>query len=553
MQNQIVAPAREHLTPWQVTSLRTYIKNTWKTLSRSLSHILEAARDEKVEHVPGKTWPVYISAQEDRTSVESALKAALPAEEFAQIDLRVLPADTTTLTEHGLLYLPHDYVVPGGRFNEMYGWDSYFILLGLLRDGELALAQSMVDQLVYQVKHYGKVLNANRTYMLNRSQPPVLSLMVLKLFEQTQDRNWLASVLPALEQYHAYWMTPPHLEPTTGLSRYHALDRGPAPEVVCSERDEAGHTHYDRVREYYRQHPIPDYDLSLFYDADADALTEQFYIGDRSMRESGFDISDRFGPFSADIVHYIPVCLNVLLYQMERDIARIYAVLGDAKSAQPWQRQASERHRLINRYLWDDATGLYFDYHVHQQKRRVYEFATTFLPLWAGIASWEQAQKVQANLWKFEAPGGILTSTNISGNQWDAPFGWAPLQLFAVEGLHRYGFTVAAKRIARKFVGLVLKEFERTGTLVEKYDVERCSSDVSGEILFGYSSNEVGFGWTNGVILEFLVLLKADSVGGQGVKPLEISKFYINSPCTPDFALDAVHCAPTLDPSVARP
>lgn len=526
MQNQTVAPARDHLTSWQVTALRSYIKDTWQTLSRSLSHILEAARDEKVEHCPGQTWPVYISAQEDRTSVESALKTALPAEEFAQIDLRVLPTDSATLTEHGLLYLPHDYVVPGGRFNEMYGWDSYFILLGLLRDGELTLAQSMVDQLVYQVNHYGKVLNANRTYMLNRSQPPVLSLMVLKLFEQTQDRNWLSSVLPALEQYHAYWMTPPHLEPTTGLSRYHALDHGPAPEVVCSERDEAGHTHYDRVREHYRQHSISDYDLSLFYDSEADVLTEQFYVGDRSMRESGFDISDRFGPFSADIVHYVPVCLNVLLYQMERDIARIYAVLGDSKSAKPWQRQASERHRLINTYLWDDEAGLYFDYHIHQKKRRVYEFATTFLPLWAGIASWEQAQKVQANLWKFEAPGGLLTSTNISGNQWDAPFGWAPLQLFAVEGLHRYGFTVAAKRIARKFVGLVVQEFERTGTIVEKYDVERCSSDVSDEILFGYSSNEIGFGWTNGVVLEFLALLKVDSAYGQLAKPLELSRFY---------------------------
>ncbi|MBD0334132.1 MAG: alpha,alpha-trehalase [Cyanobacteria bacterium Co-bin13] len=503
---QTLAPAGR-LSPRQVTPLRAYIKTTWQTLSRSLIHILEAARDEKVEHRPGQTWPVYISAQEDQPSVEQALKAALAPAEYAQIDLRVLPDDPETITEHGLLYLPHDYVVPGGRFNEMYGWDSYFILLGLLRDGELAMAQSMVDQLVYQVQHYGKVLNANRTYMLNRSQPPVLSLMVLKLFEYTQNRQWLRSVLPALEHYYAYWMSEPHFDPTTGLSRYHALGHGPAPEVVCSERDEAGHTHYDRVCQYYRHHAVPDYDLSRFYDAEQDCLTEQFYVGDRSMRESGFDISDRFGPFSADIVHHVPVCLNVLLYRMERDIARIHALLRQPKAVETWNSRSEARRQRINDYLWDPEAGLYFDYNIHQGQRRIYEFATTFMPLWAGIASREQASQVQENLWKFEAPGGLLTSTHVSGNQWDAPFGWAPLQLFAVQGLNRYQFKLDAHRLAQKFVSMVTQEFEKSGTLVEKYDVERCSADVSDEIHFGYSSNEVGFGWTNGVVLEFLALL----------------------------------------------
>ncbi|HEY9738361.1 MAG TPA: trehalase family glycosidase [Trichocoleus sp.] len=501
------APAREQLSPWQVKVLRAYIKTTWGTLSRSLTHILAAARDDKVEHRPGQTWPVYISTKEDRKAVEQALQAALPAEEFAQIDLRPLPANPDEIVEHGLLYLPHDYVVPGGRFNEMYGWDSYFILLGLLRDGELALARSMVDQFVYQVEHYGKVLNANRTYMLNRSQPPVLSLMAMKLFEHTQDRDWLEAILPALEQYHAFWLESPHLEPTTGLSRYQALGHGPAPEVVCSERDEAGYTHYDRVRDYYRQHAIPDYDLSRFYDAEQDCLTEAFYIGDRSMRESGFDISDRFGPFSADIVSYVPVCLNVLLYQMERDIAKVHDLLGHPSTAQTWLSLAEERHQRIDKYLWDEAAGLYFDYNVEQGQRRPYEFATTFMPLWAEIASPTQAHRVVENLWKFEAPGGLLTSTHVSGNQWDAPFGWAPLQLFAVEGMARCGAIADARRLAEKFLNLVMQEFRRTGTLVEKYDVERCSADVSDEIHFGYSSNEVGFGWTNGVVLELLALL----------------------------------------------
>lgn len=506
MNIQPLSPARE-LTTWQVKSVRAYIKQSWQTLSRSLSHILEAARDEKVEHFPGKRWPVYISPQEDRYTVENALLEVLSQEEFEQIDLRVLPADYDHIEEHGLLYLPHDYVVPGGRFNEMYGWDSYFIVLGLLQDGELLMAKSMVDQFIYQVQHYGTVLNANRTYMLQRSQPPVLSMMVWAVFEQTGDKEWLQASLPVLERYYYYWMVPPHFDPVTGLSHYYALGQGPAPEVVSSERDEAGRTHYDRVREYFREHVIDDYDVSLFYDAEKDELTELFYQGDRSMRESGFDITNRFGPFSADIIHHAPVCLNVLLYQMEQDMSQIYQTLEQGWEAKIWHTRAQHRQQLINRYLWDEEAGLYFDYNPFKGERRHYEFATTFMPLWAGIASPHQAKRVVDNLHRFEAPGGLLTSTHVSGNQWDAPFGWAPLQLFAIRGLHRCGYHTDAQRITLKFLTMVVKEFERTGTLVEKYDVERCSSQVSDEIHFGYSSNEIGFGWTNGVVSELLALM----------------------------------------------
>lgn len=501
-----LAPASE-LTPWQVHSIRAYIKTSWQTLSRSLSHVLEAARDEKVDHESDRRWPVYISSQEDYASVESSLRAVLSPAEFAQIDVRVLPADYDQITEHGLLYLPHDYVVPGGRFNEMYGWDSYFILLGLLQDGQVSMAKSMVEQFIYQVQHYGKVLNANRTYMLGRSQPPVLSLMVLAVFAHFPDHDWLRSVLPVVERYYYYWMVPPRFNPTTGLSHYYALGHGPAPEVVSSERDEAGRTHYDRVREYFREHDITDYDVNRFYNAETDELTELFYQGDRSMRESGFDITNRFGPFSADIIHYVPVCLNTLLYQMEQDIADIYHILDQGWEAKIWQTRAQHRHHLINQYLWDEDAGLYFDYNPYTGKRRPYEFATTFMPLWAGIASPHQAHRVVNNLRRFEVPGGILTSTHVSGNQWDAPFGWAPLQFFAVKGLEQTGYHGEAHRIALKFVKLAVQEFEKTGTLVEKYDVERCSAEVSDEIHFGYSSNEIGFGWTNGVILELLALL----------------------------------------------
>ena len=503
----------------RIEAVRRYIKETWQTLRRGHDHILTAARDSKVEHNAGASWPVYISQKEDPKAVEQTLRQTI-ASEFERIRLEVLPECPSEIEDHGLLYLPGDYVVPGGRFNELYGWDSYFILLGLLQDGETTLAQDLTDQLLYQVEHYGAVLNANRTYFLSRSQPPLLARMVLRLYEKTQDLDWLKSTVAILEKYYDYWMCDKHQDAASGLSRYYALGEGPAPEVVVSERDEQGHTHFDRIKDFYKTEQIDDYDVSLFYDEEKDELTDLFYKGDRTMRESGFDPTNRFGPFSVDIVHYLPVCLNVLLYQMEQDIADIYRIIDAAETDTAdvetnysaeialWHDRANARHLSIDSYLWDEEYGLYFDYHLSSGQRREYEFATAFYPLWAGIASDKQAQGVVANLYKFEAPGGVRTSNNFSGSQWDAPFGWAPLQLMAVEGLQRYGYTEEAERLARRFITLVTEEFERTGGLLEKYDVEACSSQVSEDIQFGYSSNEVGFGWTNGVVLSLLEILE---------------------------------------------
>lgn len=502
-------PSAEH-----IQAVKAYIKDTWQTLRRGHDHILAAAKDSKVEHAKGESWPVYISQKEDPQQVEQTLRQTI-ASEFKRIRLEVLPDSPSEVEDHGLLYLPGDYVVPGGRFNELYGWDSYFILLGLLQDEEIKLAQDLTDQLLYQVEHYGAVLNANRTYFLSRSQPPLLSRMVIKLYEKTQDIDWLKSTVKTLEQYYDYWMCDQHRDRQSGLSRYYALGEGPAPEVVVSEKDESGHTHFDRIKDFYRTEQIDDYDVSLFYNEEKDELTDLFYKGDRTMRESGFDPTNRFGPFSVDVMHYLPVCLNVLLHQMEQDLAEIYRLLDAAEPAANhsaeialWHDRANARHISINSHLWDEEYGLYFDYHLTSGQRREYEFATTFYPLWAGIASDKQAQGIVANLYKFEAPGGVRTSNNFSGSQWDAPFGWAPLQLIAIEGLQRYGYTEEAERLARRFITLVTEEFERTGSLLEKYDIEACSSQVSEDIQFGYSSNEIGFGWTNGVVLSLLDILE---------------------------------------------
>ncbi len=493
----------------ELDALRGYIKTSWSTLTRSTRDLPAAAPDPKLRLPPGRPWPVYLPAGEDRARIEAELKATLTAEQRKTLDLRTLPADPRAITEHGLLYLPHPYVVPGGRFNEMYGWDSYFIQVGLLRDGETARARDLVDNFTYQIRHYGTLLNANRTYFLSRSQPPFLTRMLLGVYEKTNDRDWLRAAWPAVESYYRFWTTEPHLIRDLGLSRYYDLGEGPAPEVVSDERDAEGRTHYDRVREYYRAHAVPDYDLAHYYDAKADRLTDLFYKGDRSMRESGFDPSNRFGPFSVDVIHYAPVCLNVLLYQMEKDGADIARILGQTAASRQYEERARARQARIDERLWDETAGLYLDYGFRAGKRRHYPFLTTFYPLWAGIASRAQAARVVKNLPLFETAGGLRTSTQVTGSQWDAPFAWAPLQLLAVQGLRRYGYHEDADRISRKFVGLVAKEFTEHGTIVEKYDVERRESDVSAGIRFGYSSNEVGFGWTNAAVVELLAGLEA--------------------------------------------
>ena len=500
---QVPLPPPSHLD-----TLRAYIDRTWATLTRSHDDLLAALPDPKIDHEPGTPWPLYVAASEDTTAVRDRLLKSLSQKEWAKVDLEVLPKNPRKhldqINPHGLLYLPHPYVVPGGRFNEMYGWDSYFIAVGLLEAGRVERAKDMTENHLYQVRHYGTVLNANRTYYLTRSQPPFLATMVRDVFEATRDTAWVADALPALDTYYDYWTTGPHQAGDTGLSRYYGLGSGPAPEVVMGEQDAEGQSHYDRIRTYYRKNDVSAYDESLFYDADADTLTSLFYKADRSMRESGFDPSNRFGPFNVGIVHYAPVGLNSFLYQYERDVAALLRVLDRWDAAQRWAERADQRKRRMNDLMWNDETGRYHDFNFRTQEQNDYHFATAFAPLWVGLASDEQAATTAGSLWQLEAPGGILTSTHRTGNQWDAPFGWAPLQMMATGGLRRYGYGRAADRLSAKFVGLVSKEFQEHGVILEKYDLVQRESDVSAGIEYGYSENVIGFGWTNAVVLRLL-------------------------------------------------
>jgi alpha,alpha-trehalase len=194
---------------------------------------------------------------------------------------------------------------------------------------------------------------------------------------------------------------------------------------------------------------------------------------------------------------------------METDTAEILRILGRASEARAWANRADERKEAINCLMWDESDGLYYDYNFLEKKVRRYPFITSFYPLWVGVADARQAARIVANLHLFERPGGLLTSTNVSGSQWDAPFGWAPTEMIAIQGLRRYGFNKEADRITANFLSTILKEFIQHNTIVEKYDVERRESEVSADLKFGYKSNEIGFGWTNAAFVELYANLPA--------------------------------------------
>jgi alpha,alpha-trehalase len=236
-------------------------------------------------------------------------------------------------------------------------------------------------------------------------------------------------------------------------------------------------------------------------------LSSDFYRGDRAMRESGFDTSFRFGPFSGSTDHYAPVCLNSLLYKYERDMAHFAMLLGRKSEADVWEKRAAARRDAINKYLWDPLKGLYEDYNFTAGPgQSSYNYITTYYPLWAGVASPQQAESVMRHLSLFEHDGGLAMSENDTGTQWDLPYGWAPTNWLAVSGLARYGYRDDAARVARKFMATVQQNFLRDGTIREKYSVVSGSANV--RLSAGYKANVVGFGWTNGVYLKMDNLLE---------------------------------------------
>jgi len=522
-------------TAHPLEQIKKYISSSWEYLTRSLA-ICKTFEDIKTEGEPYLYLPLGFPEPADIVELQKYCPirvARLPKKisTAGDIDLNEIPNE-------GVLFLPHPYVVPGGQFNEMYGWDSYFIILGLLRDNREPIAKGMVENFFFEIEHYGAILNANRTYYLTRSQPPFLTSMILAIYNAERasghaDLSWLERAYKFAVTDYEEWIRAPHLAGDTGLSRYFDHGEGPVPEILGNPKDYYGGvarymlTHHEGDEASYVVHlgknpnaphagPVfefpcdPKADQAAAADCATDrvALTANYYEGDRTMRESGFDVSFRFGPFSADTHHYAPVCLNSLLYKEEVDLREMAAILGHHEDAEKWQRHANDRRERMDKYLWDESRGLYFDYDVATNKRSTYEYATTFYPLWVGAASKAQAEAVTRNLKLFEHAGGLAMSLHETGAQWDFPYGWAPIHLIAIEGLKRYGHNAEADRISFNFLHMVLEDFERTKTMFEKYDVVTRASKT--RIRVGYKENVIGFGWTNGVFLELLHQLPSD-------------------------------------------
>lgn len=505
----------------------------WQGLTRRIDEqgIATVLSDEKARSSDGFRY-VYVPASDSlalsyfslvsRKYPDIKMKAAALPERIDASYVRRLDG------RHGLLTLKMKtsksgqtdgvpFVVPGGRFNEMYGWDSYFIVLGLLEDGNIDLAKAIVDNFVYEVEHYGKILNANRTYFLTRSQPPFLSSMVRAVYDKLpkneSSKSWLGKALAAvINEYRNIWMSKDHLT-TTGLSRYFDTGSGPAPEV------EPGH--YDAVyADFAKRVRMSPKEFERLFTSGRIRSAElgEYFIHDRAMRESGHDTSYRLEGRCANLA---TVDLNALLYKIEKDAALLIRrefkgnfILpdGEVLSSSDWSDRAAKRLELLNRYLWNEERGMYFDYDVVNGGQTDYVSATTFYPIWAGAASGHQGERiVEKALGLLEEPGGIASTTKESRGpitserpqrQWDYPYGWAPHQMIAWQGLTDYGYESIAHRLMYKWLYTIVSNATNyNGTIAEKYDVVKRSHEVFAEYgnvgtKFSYITRE-GFGWTN--------------------------------------------------------
>ncbi|EXJ89801.1 neutral trehalase [Capronia epimyces CBS 606.96] len=421
------------------------------------------------------------------------------------------------------------FVVPGGRFNELYGWDSYMESIGLIQNDRIDLAKSMVRHFCFCIQHYGKILNANRSYYLTRSQPPFLTDMALKVYDKIKHEpgalDFLrVAITAAIKEYYDVWMSAPRHDPATGLSRYRPDGRGVPPETEAS--------HFVHIiTPYAQKHGMAFEEFVKAYNSDEvkEPELDEYFLHDRAVRESGHDTSYRLESCAANLA---TVDLNSLLYKYEIDISwciRQYfkdrlAIPADFRSeanrkegyetSATWDRRARLRKARMDKYMWNEAKGMYFDYDTVNKKRTAYESATTFWAMWAGCASPRQAAALVANaLPKFECFGGLVSGTEASrgevglnrpNRQWDYPFGWAPQQMLAWGGLIKYGYIEDAQRLAYKWLYMVTKAFvDFNGVVVEKYNVTRELDPHKVEAEYGNQGADFkgvpreGFGWVN--------------------------------------------------------
>lgn len=550
----------------------------WDTLTRRIdaAHLDQVVPDSKVQsgadyiYVPGadKSAVIYFKAVEKSAAEENrspALKVVVlpPPDKITGAFVRnldgvhgLLSLSLATNADGQIVGVP--YVVPGGRFNELYYWDSYFIVLGLLQDGRSDLARGMADNLLYEVQYYGKIPNADRTYYLTRSQPPFLTSIIRAVYGSgAADKAWLASALKiALAEYQNVWQGHDRLIEIGQyqLSRYYDEGNGPCPEVEPGHYDE-------KVRPWLEQVEPDNPDLQLtpyrflntylycgqYADLKAGGMTlAEFFKNDRAGRESGHDTTHRFDDRTAD---FVSVDLNSLLYKYETDFADLIGNEFDGdlpglgenyRYAKFWRQRAAARKAAVMALMWDEQRGYFFDYDFVNHKRSTYISATGLWPLWAKMLDannpedLDRAKRIAAFACKkLEQPAGLSATAKESIEsarrhdlrQWDYPFGWAPHQMLAWQAFRNYGLNADAGRLAYRWLYTIARNaHDYNGTIPEKYNVVTGSHEVFAEYgnvgtKFTYIATE-GFGWMNASFEVGLNLLSPRQLTDlRGLKP----------------------------------
>ena len=403
---------------------------------------------------------------------------------------------TTAPPYSSLLPLPEPYVVPGGRFRELYYWDSYFTMLGLAESGRHDLVEHMVRDFAYLIDTYGHVPNGTRSYYLSRSQPPFFYAMVGLLSSEDPAASY-ARYLPQLRREYAFWM-----EGEAGLKR------GTAHRRVVAMPDGA------KLNRYWDDADAPR-DESYREDTElarrSGRIPAQLYRDLRAAAESGWDFGSRWFADGRSLetintTEIIPIDLNSLLFGLEGAISAGCERAHDASCVTEFTHRAAARREAVNRYLWDAAAGVYRDYRWVKQAQVPRISAATLYPLFAALATQPQATAVATAVSRdLLRSGGIVTTPVESGQQWDAPNGWPPLQWIGVSGFRRYSISPLAETLACRWMANVNRVYGESGKLVEKYDVVATGRPGGG----GEYPSQDGFGWTNGVMRKLMAFYPA--------------------------------------------
>jgi alpha,alpha-trehalase len=391
----------------------------------------------------------------------------------------------TKITNSSLLTLPYPYIIPGGRFREIYYWDSYFTMLGLHASGKNGTIENMVRNFAYLINQYGHIPNGNRTYYLSRSQPPFFSLMI-GLLAQIKNKEVYLTYLPYLEKEYAYWM-----------------DRSAATKHVVTMPDGS------LLNRYYDQLNIPrqeSYKEDVLVTRLPGIKNPELYRDIRSAAESGWDFSSRWFSDGTQLktiqtTQIIPVDLNCLLYNLENTLGECYAIKHDKARESLYQNLAQRRKQSIQKYCWSAADQWYTDYNYQSKHQSAVLSLAGMYPLFLNLADRKQAQLAKVTLeQKFLKAGGLTTTLHNTRQQWDAPNGWAPLQWISIMGLENYGYHELGKNIAMRWVDLNTRVYRNTGKLMEKYNVVDLHLEAGG----GEYTSQDGFGWTNGVLISLI-------------------------------------------------